>query len=87
MEVIEAVEDLGHDVLGLALAQVLHLLQVGVQIAVGTVLQPEDYVVLRLKGIQKIYQILVFYGKQNVFLVLEHLHLPGRGYRVLPYEL
>lgn len=87
MEVIEAVEDLSHDVLGLALTQVFHLLQVGVEIAVGTVLQPEDYVMLRLKSIQQIYEILVLYCKQNVFLVLEHLHLLGRSYRVLSYEL
>lgn len=87
MEVVEAVEDLGHDVFGLALRQVLCLLEVGVQIAVGAVLQPEDYVVLCLKSIQQIYEILVFYCKQNVLLVLEHFYLLCSSYGVLPYEL
>lgn len=87
MEVIEAVKDLRHDVFGLPLGEVLHLLEVGVQIAVGTVLQSEDYVVLRLKSIQEIYEILVFYCKQNVLLVLEHFYLLCRGYGVLSYEL
>lgn len=86
MEVIEAVEDLSHYVLGLPLGEVLHLLEVGVQIAVRTVLQSEDYVVLRLKSIQEIYEILVFYCKQNVFFVLEHFYLLCRRYSVLSYE-
>ena len=51
MEVVQPVEDLQHDVLRLPLAQRLRPLQVGVQISIGTVLQPKDDVVLGLERV------------------------------------
>lgn len=51
MEVVEPVEDLQHDVLRLPLGQRPRLLEVGVQISIGTVLQAKDDVMLGLEGV------------------------------------
>ena len=73
--------------LGLSLGQILDLLEVGVKIAVGAVFQPEDDVVLGLKSVEEVDEVLVFYGEENVLLVLQHLYLLRCGYRVLTDEL
>lgn len=87
MQVVQAVQDLHHHRPGLGLRNVLHLLQVGVEIAVGTVLQTKDYVTLGLEGVQQIDQVVVFDGEEDVLLVLQHLGLLDGGDGVLPDEL
>jgi hypothetical protein len=58
-------------------------LEVGVEISIGAVLQAKDDVVFGLEGVEKIDQILMFYGEEDVLLVLQHLHLLCCGYRIL----
>lgn len=87
MQVVQTIQDLQHDVLGLSLGQSFHLLQVGVQIPIGAILQSKDNVMFGLECIEKVDQILVLYAEENVLLVLKHLHLFCCCYRVLTDEL
>ncbi len=87
MEVVEAVEDLQHDVFGLSLGESLGLLEVGVEIAIGTVLQAEDYVMLGLEGVEQVDEVIVLDAEEDILLVLEHLHLLSGRDGVLPDEL
>ena len=84
MQVIQAPEDLHQYQASLRFGQTLHLLKVGVQISMRTVLQPEDNVVLGLEGIEQIDQVFVFDRKQYVFLVFKHFGLLHCCYCVLP---